>query len=141
MKITMCEKDYYFLLKDNNVCVLYIPTTNSKLEKFVQNQHSLWQLTGSSLGALRELVAVAGIKKHAECFFKQNLKTNSAAVKDIKSLSLQIRNHKFWLNMSLNNKTIDTLSHQRKKLRLYAIMLMHTKNNPSPFLLRKRSKF
>jgi hypothetical protein len=57
----MCEKDYYFKLKDNNVCVLYIPTTNSRLEKFVQKQHSLWQLTRSSLGALRELVAVAGI--------------------------------------------------------------------------------
>jgi hypothetical protein len=59
----MCEKEYYFKLKNNNVCVLYlyIPTTNSKLEKFVQKQHSLWQLTGSSLGALRELVAVAGI--------------------------------------------------------------------------------
>ena len=40
---------------------MYIPTTNSKLEKFVQKQHSLWHLTGSSLGALRELVAVAGI--------------------------------------------------------------------------------
>jgi hypothetical protein len=38
-----------------------IPTTNSKFEKFVQKQHSLWQLTGSSLGALRELVAVVGI--------------------------------------------------------------------------------
>jgi hypothetical protein len=64
MKITMCEKEYYFKLKNNNVCVLYIPTTNSKLEKFVQKQHSLWQLTGSSLGALRELVAVAGIPEY-----------------------------------------------------------------------------
>jgi hypothetical protein len=57
----MCEKEYYFKLKNNNVCVLYIPTMNSKLEKFVQKQHSLWQLTGSSVGALRELVPVAGI--------------------------------------------------------------------------------
>ncbi len=55
----MCEKEYYFKLKNNNVCVLYIPTMNSKLEKFVQKQHSLWQLTGSSLGALTELLAVA----------------------------------------------------------------------------------
>jgi hypothetical protein len=67
MKITMCEKEYYFKLKKNNVCVLYIPTTNSKLEKFVQKQHSLWQLTGSSLGALRELVAVAGIQYFKSC--------------------------------------------------------------------------
>ncbi len=59
--ITMFEKEYYFKLKNNNVCVLNISTKNSKLKKFVQKQHSLWQLTGSSLGALRELVAVAGI--------------------------------------------------------------------------------
>ena len=55
MKITMCEKEYYFKLKNNNVCVLYIPTTNSKLEKFVQKKaFSLaahWELTGSSQGA------------------------------------------------------------------------------------------
>ncbi len=65
----MCEKEYYFKLKNNNVCVLYIPTTNSKLEKFVKKQHSLWQLTGSSLGALRELVAVAGMGTNAGVLF------------------------------------------------------------------------
>jgi hypothetical protein len=42
--------------------------------------------------------------------------------------------------MSLNNNTIDSLSYQRKKLKFYAMMLMHTKNTASPFLLRKRSK-
>ena len=41
--------------------VYFIPTTNSKLEKFVQELNSLWGLSGSSLGALRELIAVAGI--------------------------------------------------------------------------------
>jgi hypothetical protein len=41
--------------------------------------------------------------------------------------------------MSLNNKTIDSLYHQ-KKLKFYAMMLMRTKNNASPFLLRKKVK-
>jgi hypothetical protein len=36
-------------------------TKNSKLEKFVHEQNALWKLSGSSMGALRELVAVAGI--------------------------------------------------------------------------------
>ncbi len=36
-------------------------TKNSKLEKFVHELNALWKLSGSSLGALRELVAVAGI--------------------------------------------------------------------------------
>ncbi len=36
-------------------------TTNSKLEKFVHELNALWKLSGSSMGALRELVTVAGI--------------------------------------------------------------------------------
>jgi hypothetical protein len=38
-------------------------------------------------------------------------------------------------------KFIDDHSHQRKKLKYYAMILMHTGNNASLFLLRKRSKF
>jgi hypothetical protein len=36
-------------------------TCNSKLEKFAHELKALWKLSGSSLGALRELVAVVGI--------------------------------------------------------------------------------
>jgi hypothetical protein len=36
-------------------------TKNSKLEKFVHELNALWMLSGSSMGALRELVAVVGI--------------------------------------------------------------------------------
>jgi hypothetical protein len=36
-------------------------TKNSKLEKFVHELNALWKLSGGSMGALRELVAVAGI--------------------------------------------------------------------------------
>ncbi len=39
-------------------------TKNSKLEKFVHELNALWKLSGSSMGALRELVAVAGIISH-----------------------------------------------------------------------------
>jgi hypothetical protein len=48
--------------------VYFIPLTvnltkNSKLEKFdVHELNALWKLSGSSMGALRELVAVAGTK-------------------------------------------------------------------------------
>ncbi len=46
--------------------VYFIPLTvnltkSSKMEKFVHELNALWKLSGSSLGALRELVAVAGI--------------------------------------------------------------------------------
>jgi hypothetical protein len=46
--------------------VCFIPLTvnltkNSKLEKFVHELNALWKPSGSSMGALRELIAVAGI--------------------------------------------------------------------------------
>jgi hypothetical protein len=50
----------------------------------------------------------------------------------------QWENLKSWSKMVLNNRTIDSLPHQRKKLKYYAIVLMHTGNNVSPFHLRKR---
>ncbi len=36
-------------------------TKNSKLEKFVHELNALWKHSGSSMGALRELIAVPGI--------------------------------------------------------------------------------
>jgi hypothetical protein len=36
-------------------------TMNSKLEKFGHEMNILWKLSGSSLGALRELIAVGGM--------------------------------------------------------------------------------
>ena len=66
MKITMCGK-YYFLNLIITMFTYFIPLTvnltkNSKLEKFVHELNALWKLSGSSMGALRELVAVAGIE-------------------------------------------------------------------------------
>ncbi len=40
-------------------------TKNSKLEKFVHELNAVWKLSGSSMGALRELVTVAGIQRKA----------------------------------------------------------------------------
>ncbi len=50
--------------------VYFIPLTvnltkNSKLEKNVHELNALWKLSGSSMGALRELVPVAGIEAFA----------------------------------------------------------------------------
>jgi hypothetical protein len=49
------------------------------------------------------------LKKHAECFFKQNLKTNSAAMKQYR----------------------ESLSPE-KKIKFYAMMLMHTQKPRVP---------
>jgi hypothetical protein len=47
------------------------------LEKFVHELNALWKLSGSSMGALRELVAVAGMMlKSGENTMIQGLNTN-----------------------------------------------------------------
>ncbi len=52
-------------------------TKNSKLEKFVHELNALWKLSGSSMGALRELVTVAGIALQFH-FHSLNLVQNDA---------------------------------------------------------------
>ncbi len=47
-------------------------TKNSKLEKFVHELIALWKLSGSSMGALRELVTVVGTSRY-------NQKTDTTA--------------------------------------------------------------
>ncbi len=82
----------------------------------------------------------AQIKKHAECFFRQNLKTNSPAVKQYQESISPDKKAQDLVTHATENKTIEHLSHQRKKLKFYAMMLMHTGNNASPFFLRKKYK-
>ncbi len=83
----------------------------------------------------------AQIKKHAQCFFKQNLKTNSAAVKQYQeSLSPDKKAQGLVINATEQQNYQQSLSPE-KKVKYYVMMLMHTGNNASPFLLRKRSNF
>ncbi len=80
----------------------------------------------------------AQIKKHAECFFKQNLKTNSAAVKQYqKSLSPNTKAQGLVINAAEQQNYQQSLSPE-KKIKYYAMMRMHTRNNASPLFLSKR---
>ncbi len=83
----------------------------------------------------------AQIKKHAECFFKQNLKTNSAAVKRYReSLSLDGKAQVLVKHAAEQQKYRQSLTPEDKAQMLFKIM-MHTENNASPFLLRKDQHF
>jgi hypothetical protein len=57
----------------------------------------------------------AQIKKHAECFFKENLKTNFAAVKLYQESLSPNGKHMSWSIMLLNNENIDNFSQWRIK--------------------------
>ncbi len=83
----------------------------------------------------------AQIKKHAEFFFTQNLKTNSAAVKQYwESLSSDKKEQVLVKHVAEQQNYRQSLSPE-KKFKYNAMILMHTRNNVSPFFLKKRSKF
>ncbi len=60
----------------------------------------------------------AQIKKNAECFFKQNFKKNSAAVKQYQESLSPDKKAQVLVKILLTNKTIDSLYHQKKKSNL-----------------------
>jgi hypothetical protein len=104
----------------------------------------------------------AQIKKHVECFFKQNLKTNSAVVKryresispDKKAQVLVINaaeQQNYQQSLSPEKKTqilcdnADAHRKQReflppkKRSKFYKLMLMHTKRNRNLFHLKTKN--
>jgi hypothetical protein len=71
-----------------NVAPASLPNNNINKGRWTQNKHKIFMQEYEKYGNNCMLIAKvlstrtpAQIEKHAECFFKQNLKTNSAAVK------------------------------------------------------------
>ncbi len=83
----------------------------------------------------------AQIKKHAECFFRQYLKTNSAAVKQYRGSLSPDKKAQVLVKHVAEKQNYWQSPSSEKKFKFYAMILMHTGNNASPFLLRKRSEF
>ena len=83
----------------------------------------------------------AQIKKHAECFFQQNVKTNSAAVKQYQETLSPNKKAQILITDATEHQNYQQSLSQEKKLKLYAIILKDTENSAMIFLLRKRSKF
>ncbi len=73
--------------------VYFIPLTvnltkNSQLEKFVHELNALWKLSGSSMGAVRELVAVAGTWLFVEHFWLMGGACLNTVFRGVRSVSL-----------------------------------------------------
>jgi hypothetical protein len=71
-----------------NVAPASIPINNTYKRRWTQEEHKMFMEEYEKYGnncmqnaRVLSTQTPAQIKKHAECFFKQNLKTNSAAVK------------------------------------------------------------
>jgi hypothetical protein len=76
------------LFGSGNVALASFPNNNINKGRWTQDEHNIFMQEYEKYGNICMQVAKvlstqtpAQIKKHAECFFKQNLKTNSAAVK------------------------------------------------------------
>ncbi len=81
------------------------------------------------------------IKKNAECHFKQNLKTNAAAVQQHQESLSPNKKAQIWSIMLRHIKNIESPSLPITKPKCYRMMLMHTENIGSPFLPRKKPDF
>jgi hypothetical protein len=83
----------------------------------------------------------AQIKKHAECFFKHNLKTNSAAVKRYQESLSPDKKAQVLVKHDTEQQNYQQSLSTEKKIKFYAMMLMHTKSNKSLSLLMTKFEF
>ncbi len=137
-----------FLFESGNNAQANLPNNNINKVRWTEEEHKIFMQEYEKYGNNCMLIAKvlstwtpAQIKKHAECFFKQNLKTNSAAVKQYQeSFSPDKKAQVLVKHVAEQENYWQSLSTE-KKFKYYAMMLLHTRNNASPFLPRKRSKF
>ncbi len=133
------------LFGSGNVALESFPINNLNKGRWTQDEQKIfmqeYEQYGNNFMQIARVLSTwtpAQIKKHAKCFFKQNLKTNSAAVKWYQdTLSPNEKEKSLVINAAEQQNYWQSLSPE-KKVKYYAIMLMHTGNNGSPFLLRKR---
>ena len=76
------------LFESGNNVQANLPNNNINKGKWTEEEHKIfmqeYEKYGNNCMQIAKVLSTrtpAQIKKHAECFFKQNLKTNSAAVK------------------------------------------------------------
>jgi hypothetical protein len=132
------------LFGSENVASASFPINNINKGRWMQDKHKIfmqeYEKYGNNFMQIARVLSTrtpAQINKHAECVFKQNLKTNSAAVKLYReSLSPNTKAQGLVINAAEQQNYQQSLSPEKKKY--YAMMLMHTGNNASPFLLSKR---
>jgi hypothetical protein len=136
-----------FLFESGNNEQSNLRNNNINKGRWREEEHKIFMQEFEKYGNNCMLIAkvlstqtLAQIKKHAECFFKQNLKTNSAAVKWYRESLSPDRKAQVLVNSTAHQNN-GSLSHWRTKQNFYVMMLMHTGNNASPFLLRTKIKF
>ncbi len=137
-----------FLFEPENNVQANLPNNIINKGRWMEEEHKIFMQEYEKYGNYCMQIAKvlstwtpAQIKKHAECFFKQNLKTNSAAVKRYRESLSPDKKAQFLVKHDAEQQNYRHSISPEKKFKYYAMILMHTRNNASPFFLRKRSKF
>ncbi len=133
-KTIACHCDLFSILASfviGDVATGSFPNDDINKGRWTQDKHKIflqeWEQYGNNCMQIAKVLSTrtpAQIKKYTENFFKQNLKTNSAAVNNIKSPFPPMKKHKFWSMILLHRKNNDSLSHQKTKFKCYARMLV-----------------
>jgi hypothetical protein len=97
------------------------PINNINKGRWTQEEHKIfmqeYEKFGNNCMQIARVLSTqtpAQIKKHAECFFKQNLKTNSAAVKQYQALSPNKKAQVLVNNTAAHQKQQQSLSPENK---------------------------
>jgi hypothetical protein len=116
-----------------------LPNNNINKGRWTQEEHKIFMEECEKYGNYCMQIArvlstqtPAQIKKHAECFFKQKLKTNSAAVKQYQeSLSPNKKAQVLVNNTDAHMKQRKSLSPEKKVIILETNAAAHTKQRQS----------
>jgi hypothetical protein len=93
-----------FLFESGNNVQANLPNNNINKGRWTEEEHKIfiqeYEKYGNNCMQIAKVLGTqtpAQIKKHAECFFRQNLKTNSAAVKQYRESMLGCIEYTHWL--------------------------------------------
>jgi hypothetical protein len=137
-----------FLFESGNNVQTNLPNNNINKGRWTEEEHKIfmqeYEKYGNNCMQIAKVLSTrtpAQNKKHAECFFRQNLNIHSAAVKQYsESISPDKKAQVLVKHVTKQQNYHQSLSPEKSSNNMQ-IILMHTGNNASPFLLRKRSKF
>jgi hypothetical protein len=134
-----------FLFESGNIVQANLPNNNIKKGRWTQEEHKIFmQEYEKYFNNCMQIAKVlstrtpAQIKKHAECFFKQNLKTNSAAVKQYQE-SLSLEKNQILCNDADAHKKTASPYLLRKRSKFHELMLKHIKKKESLILLKTKT--
>jgi hypothetical protein len=138
-----CHCDLFFFMPasfgSGNVAPASFPIKNINKGRWTQEEHKIimqeYEKYGNNYMQIARVLGTrtaAQIKKHAECFFKQNLKTNSAAVKRYReSLSPDGKAQVLVKHVAEQQKYQISLSREDKAQMIYKNTDAHRKQHES----------